>query len=85
VGSGVCEVRSSVGFSSSPLLTSPNIDDSCPGRFHRLQKHGDYEAAARHAFFSGQLEKSMYYLRMCKGASPFSPEEVDEKLIVLSI
>ncbi|GAA5907972.1 hypothetical protein JCM6882_001541 [Rhodosporidiobolus microsporus] len=32
----------------------------------RLQKHGEYEAAARHAFFSGQLEKSMYYLRLCK-------------------
>ncbi|GAA5852823.1 hypothetical protein JCM8547_004697 [Rhodosporidiobolus lusitaniae] len=32
----------------------------------RLQKHGDYEGAARHAFFSGQLEKSMYFLRMCK-------------------
>ncbi|GAA6043670.1 hypothetical protein JCM8097_008599 [Rhodosporidiobolus ruineniae] len=32
----------------------------------RLQRHGEYEAAARHAFFSGQLEKSMYYLRMCK-------------------
>ncbi|GAA5824598.1 hypothetical protein JCM11251_000490 [Rhodosporidiobolus azoricus] len=32
----------------------------------RLQKHGEYEAAARHAFFSGQLEKSMYYLRLCQ-------------------
>ncbi|BGP17039.1 hypothetical protein JCM10213_000325 [Rhodosporidiobolus nylandii] len=32
----------------------------------RLQKSGEYESAARHAFFSGQLEKAMYYLRMCK-------------------
>jgi hypothetical protein len=33
-----------------------------------LSKAGDYEGAARHAFFSGQLEKSMGYLRLCKGA-----------------
>ncbi|BGP35160.1 hypothetical protein JCM10296v2_006990 [Rhodotorula toruloides] len=32
----------------------------------RLAKAGDHEGAARHAFFSGQLEKSMGYLRLCK-------------------
>ncbi|GAA5938473.1 hypothetical protein JCM1841_006104 [Sporobolomyces salmonicolor] len=32
----------------------------------RFEKQGDYEAAARQAFFSGQLEKSMNYLRQCK-------------------
>ncbi|GAA5975273.1 hypothetical protein JCM11641_005912 [Rhodosporidiobolus odoratus] len=32
----------------------------------RLQKHGQYEDAARHALFSGQLERLMLYLRMCK-------------------
>ncbi|GAA5930847.1 Sea4p [Sporobolomyces koalae] len=31
-----------------------------------FEKSGDYEAAAKHAFFSGQLEKSMNYLRLCK-------------------
>ncbi|GAA5963459.1 hypothetical protein JCM21900_004650 [Sporobolomyces salmonicolor] len=31
----------------------------------RFEKQGDYEAAARQAFFSGQLEKSMNYLRQC--------------------
>lgn len=33
----------------------------------KLAKAGDHEGAARHAFFSGQLEKSMGYLRLCKG------------------
>jgi hypothetical protein len=32
-----------------------------------LSKTGDYEAAARFAFYAGQLEKSMQYLRFCKG------------------
>ncbi|BGO95319.1 hypothetical protein JCM10020v2_007033 [Rhodotorula toruloides] len=32
----------------------------------KLAKAGDHEGAARHAFFSGQLEKSMGYLRLCK-------------------
>ncbi|BGP27454.1 hypothetical protein JCM10295v2_006422 [Rhodotorula toruloides] len=32
----------------------------------RLAKAGAYDGAARHAFFSGQLEKSMGYLRLCK-------------------
>ncbi|TKA54810.1 hypothetical protein B0A53_02619 [Rhodotorula sp. CCFEE 5036] len=40
----------------------------------RLSKTGDYEAAARFAFYAGQLEKSMQYLRFCK----------DEKLRLLS-
>ncbi|GAA5903242.1 Sea4p [Sporobolomyces salmoneus] len=31
-----------------------------------FEKSGEYEAAAKHAFFSGQLEKSMNYLRLCK-------------------
>lgn len=34
-----------------------------------LAKTGDYEAAARFAFYAGQLEKSMQYLRFCKGRS----------------
>ncbi|GAA5990362.1 hypothetical protein JCM10908_007333 [Rhodotorula pacifica] len=41
---------------------------------NRLAKAGDYEAAARFAFYAGQLEKSMQYLRFCK----------DEKLRLLS-
>ncbi|GAA6055035.1 hypothetical protein JCM3770_006705 [Rhodotorula araucariae] len=32
----------------------------------RLAKKGDHEAAARHAFFSGQMERAMNYLRLCK-------------------
>ncbi|GAA6009198.1 hypothetical protein JCM10207_004304 [Rhodosporidiobolus poonsookiae] len=32
----------------------------------RLQKQGDHEGAARHAFFSGRLEKAMNYLRLCQ-------------------
>jgi len=34
----------------------------------RLAKKGDHEAAARHAFFSGQMERAMNHLRLCKGA-----------------
>ncbi|GAA6060892.1 hypothetical protein JCM10212_000175 [Sporobolomyces blumeae] len=34
-----------------------------------FEKSGEYEAAAKHAFFSGQLEKSMNYLRLCKDRS----------------
>lgn len=33
----------------------------------RLQQGGDYEGAARHAFFAGHLEKAMQCLRLCKG------------------
>lgn len=33
----------------------------------RMQGHGNHERAARHAFFSGHLEKTMQYLRLCKG------------------
>ncbi|GAA5891466.1 hypothetical protein JCM8208_007290 [Rhodotorula glutinis] len=32
----------------------------------RLAKKGDHEAAARHAFFSGQMERAMNHLRSCK-------------------
>lgn len=33
----------------------------------RYVKDEDFEAAARHSFFSGHLEKSMSYLKNCKG------------------
>lgn len=43
------------------------------GSFDSFEKSGEYELAAKHAFFSGQLEKSMNYLRLCKGELvPFS-------------
>ncbi|GJN93780.1 hypothetical protein Rhopal_006838-T1 [Rhodotorula paludigena] len=32
----------------------------------RLAKEGKHELAARHAFFSGQMEKTMNFLRLCK-------------------
>lgn len=34
-----------------------------------MQGLGDYEGAARHAFFAGHMEKAMQCLRSCKGGS----------------
>lgn len=36
----------------------------------RLNKSGNHEGAARHAFFSGHLERAMSYLKICESEFP---------------
>lgn len=56
-----------VSFRTFSLTILVTTTDSVEVAIDSFEKSGEYELAAKHAFFSGQLEKSMNYLRQCKG------------------